>query len=168
MVSEKQKKAAIKNIKKAQAKWKSMSHREHALAQPQGRARAKPGTKGTGRFYRITVRPKGKFVSFRIHDVGKKGHLERVAGKRASGSWDTQAWLIGKSDAHMEKGVLVADSKDAKELLSKLQTKPKHIKGDVFEAKPRRNIPEKDKPTPAMKKAQKENIKKAQKARRKK
>jgi len=34
-------------------------------------------------------------------------------------------------------------------------------------AKPRKNIPEKNKPTPAMKKAQSANIKKAQAARKK-
>ena len=40
-----------------------------------------------------------------------------------------------------------------------------HVKADMFEAKPRPNVPEKDKPTEAQKKARKENIKKAQKAR---
>ena len=75
MASIKQKRAAKKNIKKAQKKWKSMSPRQHALAQPQGRARKKPGTGGAGKFYRIVVRPKGDFTSFRNHDVGKKGHI---------------------------------------------------------------------------------------------
>lgn len=37
-----QRAAAQKNIKKAQAKWKSMTHRQHALAQPQGKDRKKP------------------------------------------------------------------------------------------------------------------------------
>ena len=35
-----------------------MSPTEHARAQPEGRARAKPGTKGEGKYYRIVVRPK--------------------------------------------------------------------------------------------------------------
>ena len=43
MTTSKQKIAAKKNVKKAQEKWKSMTHRQHALAQPQGRDRKKPG-----------------------------------------------------------------------------------------------------------------------------
>src|SRR3989338_1482709 len=90
---------AKKNIKKAQAKWKSMTRRQHALAQPQGRSRQKPGTTGKGKFFRIEVRPKSEFKTFRIQDVWKKGGLERLAGKRSSGSWDTVAWLVSKEDA---------------------------------------------------------------------
>jgi hypothetical protein len=138
------------------------------VVQPKGRARAKPGTKGKGKFYRITVRPKGQFAVFRNHDVGKKGHLQRIAGKRKNGTWDTQAWLIAKTDAHMRAGRLVGDTSEAKKLLTKLQTKPKKLKGDVFKAKGRKNVPEKSKPTPAMRRAQKRNIKKAQAAKRKK
>lgn len=41
-----------------------------------------------------------------------------------------------------------------------------HVKGDVFEAKDRPNIPERKKPTAAQTKARLENIKKAQEARR--
>tara|TARA_Y100000034_G_C6732353_1_gene324529 strand:- start:260 stop:685 length:426 start_codon:yes stop_codon:yes gene_type:complete len=124
-------------------------------------ARKKPGTGGSGKFYRIVVRPKEDFVTFRNHDIGKKGHLERIAGKRKNGSWATQAWLIEKSDASVKNGVLVGKSKHSKELISKLRRKPKKVKGDIFEAGPIKNIPEKSKPTPSMKKAQKRNILKA-------
>jgi hypothetical protein len=165
MATEKQREAARKNIKKAQAAWQAMSHREHAQAQPEGRARRKPGTTGEGQFYRVQVRPKKEFVTFRTQDVGKPGGIERVAGKRQSGSWDTQAWLISKEDAHVERGRLVPDTAEAKGVLDKLGSKPKHIKGDVFEARPRPNVPEKDKPTPAQRRARRENIKKAQAAR---
>ena len=168
MASIKQKRAAKKNIKKAQKKWKSMSKRQHALAQPQGRARKKPGTGGKGKFYRIVVRPKSEFVTFRNHDVGVKGHIQRLAGKRKSGSWATQAWLIAKSDATILGGTLVGKTRYAKEVISKLRRKPKKIKGDVFEAGPRKNVPEKSKPTLAMRIARARNIKKAQAARRKK
>jgi hypothetical protein len=130
--------------------------------------RAKPGTKGEGKFYRIPVRPKTQFVTFRNHDVGRRGHIQRIAGRRKNKTWDTQAWLIAKTDAHMRAGKLIGDTAEAKKLLAKLQTKPRKVKGDVFKAKPRKNIPEKSKPTPAMKRAQKRNIKKAQTARRKK
>jgi len=163
IASLKQRAAARKNIKKAQAKWKSMTHRQHALAQPQGRARKKPGMGGSGKFYRVVVRPKSEFTSFRVQDVGKKGHVERVAGRRSSGSWATQAWLIDKKEAHVaSNGYLIGDSQDVKDVFSKLRTKPRHLKGDIFEAGPRVNVPERLKPTPAMKRAQRENIKKAQ------
>lgn len=98
--------------------------------------RLKPGEKGAGDFYRITIRDKKQFVAFRNHDVGDGGHLERVAGRRKDGSWDTQAWLVEKKDAHISGDSLVPDNNDVKELFDQLGSKPKHIKGDVFTAKP--------------------------------
>lgn len=142
-----------------------MTKRQHSLAQPQGRNRAKPGTKGEGNYYRIVVRPKEEFVTFRYHDIGEKGHIQRLAGKRSSGSWDNQAWLIGKEDAHMEGGRLVPDTNNARKVLDKLGSTPKYVKGDIFEAKDRPNIPEYAKPTTAQRKARMGNIEKAQAAR---
>jgi len=165
MTTNKQKEAAKENIKKAQQRWQEMTPREHALAQPEGRKRAKPGTKGEGEYFRIVVRPKGEFTTFRYHDVGEKGHILRLAGKRSSGSWDTQVWLISKDDAHLEDDTLVADTDDARKVIEALATKPKHVKGDIFEAKDRLNVPERKKPTEAQLRAWRENIKKAQQAR---
>ncbi len=127
--------------------------------------RAKPGSTGKGKYFRIEVRPKGQFKSFRVQDVGDPGGLERVAGHRSSGSWATQAWLISKEKAHFDGSTLVPDDKDSELLLASLGSKPVHVKGDIFKAKDRRNVPEKDKPTLAQKKAQAANIKKAQAAR---
>jgi len=165
MATEKQRAAARRNIKKAQAAWQGMSHAEHARAQPQGRGREKPGTQGGGEFYRIQVRPKDEFVTFRTQDTGSPGHIERLAGKRASGSWDTQTWLVSKQDAHVEDGKLVPDTADARELLAKLGSEPTHVEGDIFKAKDRPNVPERAKPTPAQRRARTANIKKAQAAR---
>ncbi len=167
MATAKQREASQRNIKKAQARWRDMSSRQHSLAQPEGRKRAKPGTQGGGEYYRVVVRPKEKFVTFRNQDVGKPGGLQRLSGKRSSGSWSTQAWLIHKDMAHIDGDILVADSKDAKDLLSKLGSQPAHEKGDIFTAKDRRNVPEREKPTAAQKRARASNIKKAQAARRK-
>ena len=167
MVTQKQKKASRLNIRAALRKWISMTHRQRALAQPEGRARKKPGTTGKGKFYRIIVRPKSEFSSFRNQDVGKKGHIERLAGRRKSGSWDTHSWLIAKTDAEVKDGNLIGKTKDAKKIISQLSTKPKKVKGDIFQAKPRKNIPERLKPTKKMKAAQKKNIRKAQATRRK-
>lgn len=135
------------------------------MAQPKGRSRSKPGTTGEGHYFRVVVRPKEQFVTFRNHDIGDPGHVQRLAGKRSSGSWDTQAWLISKDDAHIENERLVPDTDDARGILEKLGSEPKHVKADIFEAKDRPNVPEKAKPTAAQKRARSENIKKAQQAR---
>ena len=166
MATQKQREAARRNVKKAQAAWQAMSPGQHARAQPQGRGRQKPGTTGEGEFYRVVVRPKEEFVTFRTQDVGGPGHVERVAGKRPSGSWATQTWLVSKQDAHVEGDRLVPDTADARNLLAKLGSEPMHVKGDVFEAKDRPNVPESEKPTAAQRRARTRNIKKAQAARR--
>jgi hypothetical protein len=143
-----------------------MTRRQRALAQPQGRGRAKPGAGGSGEYYRIVVRPRSEFVSFRTQDVGEPGGLLRVAGRRSSGSWATQAWLVDKRMAHVEGDYLVADAPEAKDLLMKLRSVPVHEKGDIFSARDRRNVPEREKPTDAQRDARLKNIKMAQAARR--
>jgi hypothetical protein len=60
----------------------------------------------------------------------------------------------------------VPDTVEAKKVLASLGSAPIHVRGDRFRAKPRRNIPEGEKPTPAMRRAQMQNIKKAQASRR--
>ena len=99
--------------------------------------RAKPGTGGKGKYYRIVLRSKNQFSSFRVHDVGAKGGVQRLAGKRANGSWDTQAWLIPKSSVHVSNGVLVGNNIKVKNILSKLGSKARKVKADIFKAKPR-------------------------------
>jgi hypothetical protein len=126
--------------------------------------RAKPGARGRGGFFHIQVRPRTEFVAFRNQDVGGRGGIERVAGRRANGSWDTQKWLIGKSQAHRVGKYLEADTASARKVLGTLGSAPRHLDGDRFSARPRRNIPESKKPTPAMRRAQRTNIKKAQAA----
>ena len=143
-----------------------MTPRKGALARPEGKKRAKPGTKGEGDYFRIVVRSKDEFVTFRYQDVGEKGHILRLAGKRSSGSWDTQAWLISKEDAHIESDTIVPDTDDARRLIETLGSKPTHVEGDVFKAKDRPNVPESKKPTDAQQRARLENIKIAQQARR--
>ena len=133
----------------------------------QSRARRRsPGSGGQGQYYHVEVRPGEDFVTYRTQDVGDPGHIQRVTGKRESGSWATVKWLIGKEDAHLEGDTLVGDTRDVKDLLKKLGSKPIHQNGDRFEAKARRNVSEKSKPTAAQKKARSQNIKKAQTANR--
>jgi hypothetical protein len=129
--------------------------------------RKKPGSGGSGEYYHVEVRDGSDFETFRTQDVGGEGHLQRVGGKRPSGSWTTVKWLISKEDAHMEAGKLVGDTKDAKDLIKKLGSQPVQLSGDRFEAKPRRNVRENDRPTAAQMRARRQNIKKAQAAREK-
>lgn len=165
MFTTKQKPVSTTNIKKAQRAWQSMTPGGRAKAQPEGQEREKPGATGRGNFYHIEVRPKAQFISFRTHDVGEKRGIERVAGRRSSGSWDDQKWLISKELAHVEDDKLIPDTANAREVLDALGSKPVHIQGDRFKAKPRPNVPEEAKPTPAQRRARQRNIRKAQAAR---
>lgn len=166
MTTDRSRAAARVNLVQAHKAQQAMSPRARARTQPEGRARRKPGSTGEGEFYHVEVRPKTEFTTFRTQDVGDRGGIERVAGKRTSGSWDTQKWLIAKTHAHIENGGLVADSKDAREVLDELGSAPKHLGGDRFKARPRPNVPEDEKPTVAQQKARQRNIRKAQAARR--
>lgn len=130
------------------------------------RSRKRPGTSGRGRFYHVEVRPKERFATFRTQDVGAHGHLERVAGKRKSGRWNTVTWLIAKKDAHVEGKTLVIDDKGAKTVLKQIRGKITHVKGDIFTAGPRKNVPERKKPTKAQREASRRNLTKARLARR--
>jgi hypothetical protein len=167
MATTKKREAAKSNIAKAQAAWRSMSSGSRSRTQPEGRSRRKPGSAGGGNYYHIEVRPKDEFVTFRTQDVGDEGHMQRVAGKRSSGSWDDQKWLISKSDAHVESGRLVADTPEAAEVLEKIGP-ARQIEADRFKGHPRYDVPEADKPTAAQKRARRTNIRKAQAARSKK
>lgn len=164
MATQKQKDAAKRNIKKAQEKWKTMTPRQRSIAQPQGRERAKPGSTGEGEYFRITIRRRDQFRSFKTHDVGDKGGIQRVAGRRRSGSWDTQAWLVSKDRAQPWGQSLKAKDSEVQDLFDKLGSKPRHIAGDIYSARSERNVPEKDKPTRAQLEAWGENIKKARMA----
>lgn len=101
--------------------------------------RRSPGSSGQGQYYHIELRRGEDFETFRTQDVGDPGHIQRVAGKREGGSWATVKWLIEKGDAHVEDGRLVGDTQDAKDLLRRLRSRPVHLSGDRFEAKPRRS-----------------------------
>jgi len=123
-----------------------------------GDKRAKPGSSSHGKFFHVELRPPRDFVRFRVQDVGAPGGVERVAGMRADGSWETQKWLIQKTHAHLESDRLVPDTAEAKTLLSSLGSTPRHLEGDRFSAEPR----ESEKPIPAMRGGQVRNVMKAQ------
>ena len=70
MATEKQREAARRNIRKAQAAKKASSDGQHARAQPEGRKRKKPGTGGEGDYYHVELSPKGDYMTLRTQDVG--------------------------------------------------------------------------------------------------
>ena len=156
MASARKRQAAKRNIRKPQRGGRGTSSR--ARAQPAGRGRAKPGTRGGGRFYRVEVAPARRFIAFRYHDVGKKGGVERIAGQRADRTWDTAGWLISKDLAHVERGRLVPDTADARKVLSALGVTPHHVVGDRFQAKVRRERARGTKLKPARRRAKQRNI----------
>lgn len=166
MATIRRRRAAKKNIRKSQSRFRGMTKRQHSRAQSKGRARMRPGSGGGGNYYRIEVRPNTKFVKYRIQDVGRSGHTKRLAGRRASGRWDTKSWLIHKKDAHVKRGTLIIDAVKAKTISRSIRGPIRHLKGDIFQAKPRRKIPEGEKPTSAQRRAYLKNIKKAQRTRR--
>ena len=121
-------KAAARRKNTARSKTAARS-RTARRAQPKARRRA---ASGRGKFFHIELRPKSDFTEFRTHDVGRKGGIERVAGRRAGGSWSTQKWLIAKNQAHIEGDSLVGDTADARQVLSLLGSHPKRIRADRF------------------------------------
>jgi hypothetical protein len=150
----------------AQRVWQSKNHNRHTIAQQESPDLAKLTAKRGGDYYRIEVRPSKEFSTFRYHDVGDPGKILRLAGKRANGgAWDDQAWLIDKNMAHVDGDELVADDPEARNLL-KVIGPVKHLKGDIFLGHPRYKVPKLDDPTPAQRKAQRQNIKRAQASRR--
>jgi hypothetical protein len=162
MAITKRRQAAKRNVSKAkvQPARRDRSSRSRGRALPS--RRAKPGARGRGEFFHVEVRPRREFLTFRTQDVGKKGGIERVAGKRADGSWDTQKWLISKELAHLAHGRLVPDTADARMVLSRLGVGPRHVGGDRFKANDRSNVSKRVRSTPAIHRAQQRNIRKAQ------
>lgn len=107
-----------------------------------GGQRRKPGATGQGDYYHVEVKARSQFSAFRTQDVGKKGGLQRVSGKKPDGKWETQAWLIAKPMAHVDKtGQLVADHADAREVLEQLNGPARRLQGDRFRARRERNPP---------------------------
>jgi hypothetical protein len=130
-------------------------------------ARRKPGSTGAGEYYHIEVLPRTDFVTFRTQDVGRRGHIQRVAGQRSSGYWSTVKWMIDKNDAHVQDNKLVADTPAAKEVIEQLGSEPVRMLGDLFKARPRPNFHEDVKSASARTRARSQNVKAARTTRRK-
>ena len=137
-------------------------------AQTKKQTRKAPGSTGRGDYYHVEVRPREEFVTFQTQDVGRRGHIQRVAGRRSSGYWTTVKWLIGKKDAHVQDEQLIPDTKAAKDVIKQLGSEPVRLIGDRFRAKPKPNTAETINPTPAQRRTRRENINKARITRRKK
>ena len=123
-----------------------MSPAEHVGSSPGPRA-GKPGDGGGGRNLPNRSPAEGGVRHVPDPGHGGAGRPRRLAGKRQSGSWATQAWLVSEPTRTLESGRLIPDTADARNLFAKLGSEPRHVKGDMFEAKDRPNVPERAKPT---------------------
>jgi hypothetical protein len=126
-------------------------------AQVKKKKRKSPGSSGSGDYYHVEIRPGEEFVTFQTQDVGRRGHIQRVAGQRTSGYWTTVKWLIGKEDAHIQDQKLVPDTKAAKEVIQQLGSPPVRLVGDRFRARPNPNVSETLKPRPAQGQGRRKN-----------
>lgn len=137
------------------------NNRKNKSAASRQKTRRKPGSTGKGEYYHIEVLPKADFVTFQTQDVGRRGHIQRVAGQRSSGYWSTVKWLIDKDDAHIQDNKLVPDTKAAKDVIEQLGSEPMRMLGDLFKARPRPRFRAEIKPTRTQTRTRRENGKKA-------
>ena len=126
---------------------KTTNSRKNKISTSRKQTRRKPGSTGKGEYYHIEVLPKADFVTFQTQDVGRRGHIQRVAGRRSSGYWSTVKWLIDKDDAHIQDNKLVPDTKDAQAVIEQLGSEPVRMLGDLFKARPRPNFRQETKST---------------------
>lgn len=146
---------------------RTANRRENKKSLTRKQTRRKPGSTGRGEYYHIEVLPKADFVSFQTQEVGRRGHIQRVAGQRSSGYWSTVKWLIDKDDAHVQDNKLVPDTKAAKDVIEQLGSEPVHMLGDLFKARPRPQMHEAVHPASTLTRSRRETVKKTQSTRRK-
>jgi hypothetical protein len=144
---------------------RTANSRENKKTTSRTQTRRKPGSTGKGEYYHIEVLPKADFVTFQTQDVGRRGHIQRVAGQRSSGYWSTVKWLIDKDDAHVQDNRLVPDTKAAKDVIEQLGSEPVRMLGDLFKARPRPSFRDEPKPTRTQTRARRDTVKKAQTSR---
>jgi len=161
-------KTRAKITARSKARTKSPVRTKTTKTKPRAKSTARRRTKSAARrrgFFHIEVQPKEAFVEFKTQDVGGKSGIERVAGKRAGGAWSTQEWLIAKNQAHVERGMLIGDTVDARRVLTMLGSEPRHIKADRFTIHGHTGVPADVSPTLAPRRAGLTNVQAPQKGR---
>ena len=162
----------------ARSKTRTKARAKTAKAKPRAKSTTRRRTKSAGMarrrtksaarrrgFFHIEVQPREAFVEFKTQDFGSEGRIERVAGKRAGGSWSTQEWLIAKDQAHVERGALIGDTVDARRVLTMLGSEPRRIKADRFTIHGHTGMPADVSPTLAPRRAGLTNVQAPQKGR---
>lgn len=92
-------------------------------------------------YYKIVVRPQSEFKTDEYKTDWLGEGIVRLAGRRMSGLWDTQAWLIRQDQAHIKNRLLVPDSIFARYVVKTLASEPKWVKTNIFRARDRFKIP---------------------------
>lgn len=91
--------------------------------------------------YRITVRPKNQYTTFRTQQIAP--WLERIAGRNYKGKRYTVTRLVGKQCARLdERENLIVTDKHASIVLKHIDGIIKPIDWDIFKAKPSFFAPE--------------------------
>ena len=160
--------AHSKTTSRAKTKTKARVRAKTAKAKPRAKQTARRRTKTAARrrgFFHIEVQPREAFMEFKTQEIGRDGAIERVAGKRAGGSWSTQEWLIAKDQAHVERGLLIGDTVNARRVLTMLGSEPRHIKADRFTIHGHTGMPADVSPTLAPRRAGLTNVQAPQKGR---
>jgi hypothetical protein len=93
------------------------------------------------KYFKIVVRQRSEFKTYEVKKDFIGEGVMRVAGKRMSGLWDTQAWLISQREAHIENRRLVPDTQFARYVVRSLASEPRWVKSNIFRARDRFKIP---------------------------
>jgi len=153
--------------KTTRSKTRTKARVKTTKTKPRAKPTARRRTKSAARreFFHIEVQPREAFMEFKTQEIGSEGGIERVAGKRAGGAWSTQEWLIAKDQAHVERGLLIGDTADARRVLTMLGSEPRHIKADRFTIHGHTGMPADVSPTLAPRRAGLTNVHAPQKGR---
>jgi len=84
-------------------------------------------------YFRIITRPRQRFAAFCGQDVAEPSIVQRLTERGPTPGDKTQTWLLSKEMAHVEKGRIVPDTKEAADLLATFGREPVHRTDDLFE-----------------------------------
>lgn len=93
------------------------------------------------KYYEIVVRPQSEFKTEEYRTDMLDEGIVRLAGRRMSGLWDTQAWFLSEEHARMKNGKLIPVTEPAKHVVKTLASEPKWVKTNVFRARDKFKIP---------------------------
>lgn len=85
-----------------------------------------------GEYFRIIVRPRKKFLTFKSEPISSDGMLQQIHGQLPDKRWSTYAWLVNKQGAKAQEKTLVATTTSVTHLFRALNKKIIHVKDDTY------------------------------------